>query len=184
MPRPRVGDVMIPLSEYATIDAGATIRDAVIALDHAQLGLDDDRHHHRAVLALDRRGRVVGKLSHWAVLRALEPDPFRTLEIDQLQRAGLTDDQIESMRRDTIRSQESLQQMCRKAARVLVRDAMIPVGESIDHDARLVDAVRLLVSSHSQSLVVTAGDQAVGVLRLSDVFEVIAERIRRGQDCG
>lgn len=178
-----VRDVMIPLSEYATIDAGATVREALQALDRAQLGLDADRQHHRAVLALDRRGDVVGKLSHWAVLRALEPDPFRQQELDQLERAGLTDEQIQTMRRDAIRQQESLAQMCRKAGRVRVREAMVPVGDSIDASAPLVDAVRKLVSSHTQSLLVTERGQAAGVLRLSDVFEAIAERIRSGECC-
>lgn len=184
MMQPCIKDVMIPLSEYATIDAEATIRDAVMELDRAQLGLDHDRHHHRAVLALDSRGKVVGKLSHWAVLKALEPNPLPREEVERLEQAGLTEDQIETIRSNTVRHQESLTQMCRKAAHVRVREAMVPVGESIDEEAPLVDAVRLLVDAHIQSLLVTRAGKASGVLRLSDVFEEISDRIRSGEGCG
>ena len=48
-----VGEVMLLLEEYATVAADATVEDALIALDKAQLGLTYDRHHHRAVLVLE-----------------------------------------------------------------------------------------------------------------------------------
>lgn len=45
---PRVRDLLLLLSEYSTVSSEATLRDALVALSKAQMGLTDDRHHHRA----------------------------------------------------------------------------------------------------------------------------------------
>lgn len=66
-------DVMVPLSEYATVDEGATLVEAVQALEKAQEAFDRNRYHHRAVLVLDGQKNVVGKLSQLDILGALEP---------------------------------------------------------------------------------------------------------------
>ena len=86
----KVRDLMHSLDEYATISDNCTIREALVALDKAQLGLTPDRHHHRAVLVLDGSGNVVGKLTHWAILRSLEPGPLQNEDLASLDRAGLS----------------------------------------------------------------------------------------------
>jgi CBS domain-containing protein len=58
-----VKELMIPLSEYATVTVGATLYEAVLALEEAQLDFDLTRYRHRAILVLDERGDVVGKMS-------------------------------------------------------------------------------------------------------------------------
>jgi predicted transcriptional regulator len=173
-----VGQLMVSLREYATIDAGKTIKEALEALSKAQLGLTEDRHHHRAVLVLDRSGNVVGKLSHWAILRALERSPLRTDDVASLSRAGLSEDFIQSMQDSLSAYAGSFRQLCRYAARVKAADAMVPVGESIHESATLTDAIHMLVRKHVQSLPVTRGDRVVGILRLSDVFEEVKESIK------
>ena len=179
MEEKRVGEVMVSLSEYATIDAEKTIKEALEALSKAQLGLTQDRHHHRAVLVLDRDGNVMGKLSHWAILRALERRPLRADDMVSLSRAGLTEEFIESMQDSLSTFTGSLQQMCRYAARIKAKDAMVSVGESIEESATLTEAIRMLVRKHVQSLPVTSGNKVVGILRLSDVFEEVAEAIKK-----
>ena len=85
-----VKDLMLSLDEYATIYQGSTIQEALTALTESQLGLTDDRHFHRAVLVLDESGKVVGKLSHWAILRSLEPKYLDNDDVLSLSRTGLT----------------------------------------------------------------------------------------------
>ncbi len=173
-----VRDLMLSLDEYATVDADCTLREALVALDKAQLGLTYDRHHHRAVLVLDRRRDVIGKLTHWAILRSLEPELLGRAEVETLQRAGLRPSLIDSIRRDVAPFRGNLARMSREAGRVRVRDAMVAMGESIDGDASLGEAIRQMVLQHAQSLLVTRQGTVVGILRLSDVFEEVAERIR------
>lgn len=173
-----VGDVMLPLREYATIGSDRTLRDALRALNKAQLGLTYDRHQHRAILVLDSAGTVIGKLTHWAILRSLEPDLLRDDDLESLDRAGLSRQFLNRLKRRTRSFGGSVNRMCTVAARVRVADAMVPIGESIAEDVPLSVAIRQFVLLHAQSLLVIGDGGAVGILRLSDVFEEVADRIR------
>lgn len=182
MDRKLVKDLMLPLSDYATIGSDRTIREALAALSKAQLGLTNDRHHHRAVLVLDDKRAVVGKLTHWAMLRSLQPRVFNDADYATLFRSGLSVDFIQSVAsHHPVRG--SFRHMCRLAGEVKVRDAMVPVKESVAEDAPLVSAIGQMTGEHVQSLLVTRGGVVVGILRLSDVFEEVADLIRTGVDC-
>ena len=67
----KIEDLMVPLSEYATVTVGATLFDAVSALEKAQMEFDQTKYRHRAVLVLDKNGEVVGKVSQHTALKAL-----------------------------------------------------------------------------------------------------------------
>ena len=69
----RVKDLMLSLSEYAVVDEDATILDALRALAASQAKVPPGKQPHRAILVRDRRGEIVGKLHHFAFLRALAP---------------------------------------------------------------------------------------------------------------
>ena len=45
-----VKDLMVPISEYATVAKGSTLFEAVLALEKAQEEYDHSKYHHRAVL--------------------------------------------------------------------------------------------------------------------------------------
>ena len=66
-------ELMVPLAEYATISEDANVLEAVNALEDAQKAFDPKRYRHRAVLVLDKKNRVVGKLSQHDIIQALEP---------------------------------------------------------------------------------------------------------------
>lgn len=176
MEEKRVRDLMLALDEYATIGADKSIRES---LSRSQLGLNQDRHHHRAVLVLDKNNKVLGKLTHWAVIRALEPKFLKTDDLVSLSRAGLTEKFIATMEDGFSMFTGSLEQMCRYAAHLRAKDAMVPAGENIDADAPLTEAIRILALTHVQSLPVTSEGQVVGILRLSDVFRAVADIIIR-----
>ena len=68
-----VKELMVPLSEYATVPEGSTLFDAVLALEKAQEEFDHTKYKHRGILILNKKKRVIGKLGQLDVLRALEP---------------------------------------------------------------------------------------------------------------
>jgi len=177
-----VRDVMLALDEYTTIDSECTVREALVALNKVQLGLTYDRHHHRALLVLGAGGEVVGKLTHWAILRALEWDPVGANGVRSLERAGMDERFIDTLRRRMRRCGGSLTAMCRAAGSVRVRDAMLPTGESIAEETPLRTAIERMVAERCQSLIVADQHQVTGILRLSDVFEEVADLIR-GTEC-
>ncbi|RPJ77566.1 MAG: hypothetical protein EHJ94_10745, partial [Deltaproteobacteria bacterium] len=87
-----VKDLMVPLSEYATVQEGSTLFEAVLALEKAQEEFDYEHtpYHHRAVLILNQNKRVIGKLSQLGVLRAILPINERTQQIEDISRFGFS----------------------------------------------------------------------------------------------
>ena len=173
----KVEDLMLSLEEYATVSEKSTLKEALRALSLAHDDARDGRHHHRAVLVLDEDGSVVGKLTHWAVLRCLEPELLDAGDLCALPRAGLSPGFLRSILSGLPGAGESFTALCRSAARIPVRDVMVPAEEDIDAGASLTEAARLLVLNHAQSSLVGRRGQVVGILRLTDVFEEIVATI-------
>jgi CBS domain-containing protein len=172
-----VRDLMLPLAEYAAVPAEASLREALLSLQRAQAGVEG-RHRHRAVLVMDANGRVIGKVTHWSFLKSLEPKLLQEGDIAALHRAGLSPEFIQGMVRGLPEPVDSLAGLCRMAARIRAKDAMVPVRESIEEGAPLTEAIRYLVLTHAQSTLVTRDGEVVGILRLTDVFDEMAGRVR------
>lgn len=172
---------MIPLGNYASVSEDATLFEAIVALEEAQKGVGQGRDPHRAVLVLDKHQRVVGKVDPWDVIKGIEPR-YKGLSAPREISCPDSSPRCFSAMMDTYGLwRESLDNLCRKAAELNVRDIMhFPAnGEHIDQDALLHEAINRLILGHHQSLLVTrGGEEIVGILRLSDVFKEIRDRIR------
>ena len=69
-----VKDIMVPLSEYATVSEDATLSEAVAALKKSQADFDQAKYKHRAILVLDDNNNIVGKVN--AINRAVMPSHY------------------------------------------------------------------------------------------------------------
>ena len=80
----------------------ATLYDAVMALERAQekYTYKHSEYRHRAVLVLDPKGKVVGKISQIDVLRALEPKYKEILEGRGFRGVGFSKNFLKSMLKD------------------------------------------------------------------------------------
>ncbi len=172
-----VKDLMVPLSEYATVSEDATLYDAVLSLERAQENFEDKhtRYRHRAVLVLDKKGKVVGKLSQLDVLGALDPKYNEISQGEGLHRYGFTKQFTKSILEDYHLFAGPLEDICRKAGQQNVEKFMkTPTeGEYIAEDASLDIAIHQLIIGNHQSLLVTRGQKIVGVLRQTDVFAAV-----------
>jgi CBS domain-containing protein len=176
----KVKDLMVPIENYATVSQEATLYEAVLALEEAQEKFDQRRYKHRAVLAFDQKGKIVGKLSQLDVIKGLEPRYKEILDTKHLSRWGLTAQFLKSMMSHYHLWEKPLDDICRKASELKVKDIMYTPteGEYVSQDASLNEAIHQLVVGHHQSLLVTEGEDIVGVLRLTDVFKHICETIK------
>ena len=167
-----VKELMVPLAEYATVSEEATLFEAVMALERAQEKFDQSRYPHRAVLIYDKEGHIVGKVSQLDVMRALEPK-YEAMGIPgSLSRFGLTRRFQKTMLEQLRLWDKPMDDICRKAARIKVKEFMYTPGEGeyIDEDATMDKAINQLVMGHHQSLLVMQDDTIVGILRKTDVF--------------
>jgi CBS domain-containing protein len=179
MDKTAVKDVMIPLEEYPVVSEDATLVDALLALDEAQNKLPPGRQPYRAVLVVDRGRQVVGKLGQWTFLMALEPKYAVHGDMGRLAKAGVDPGLIESMMEHYRFFQDSLSDLCARAAGIGVREIMRPVGDSVDEGAPLSHAIHKMVLGQTLSILATRGAEAVGLVRLSDLFDVVADYMKR-----
>jgi len=162
--------MMVPLEEYTHLSVGDSLYDAILAVAQALTGptTDPSRPRDRGALVQAPDGRVIGKVSMWDLMTALEPnyeppiDPFGTLDDNILWSQWLTGDLAQKAR--SIKVEDLLQKTSK--------------GETIDEKAPLDLAVHRLIRGKHLSLLVTRGDAIIGILRLSDVFKAVSERIK------
>ena len=177
-----VKELMVPLSEYATVAEDATLYDAVLALEDAQENFEDKhtRYRHRAILMLNKDGQVVGKLSQLDVLKALEPKYQEKIQGQESHRLGISKAFMKSVFEDYKLFTNPLDDICRKAGEQPVKIFMHAPseGEYVSEDEPLEAAIHQLVMGQHQSLLVTRDEKIVGILRLTDVFAEVFHKMK------
>ena len=170
-----VKDLVVSLSEYATIQIGASLVEAVEALERAQGEFDATKYRHRAVLVLDETGHVIGKIGQLDALRALEPKYCEMVEGQAVSRLGFSAKFIKDMCQQYDLFDKPMDDLCKKAANLNVEDCMGELSENefIDISATLDMAIHQLVMGNHQSLIVKDKETIIGILRLTDVFVAV-----------
>ena len=179
MQRLKVKEFMVPLDEYATIDEDSFLVDAVMSLKNAQENFDKKSYRHRAILVFDKNKEVVGKLSQLDVMRSLEPKYHNLGNFERISLSGLSTQFINSIMDDHSLWQENIEMMSNRVRNVKVKDVMYtPIeGEKIDLEASMSEALHAIIIGRHQSLLITKESHIVGVLRLTDVFTLVSEKI-------
>jgi CBS domain-containing protein len=175
-----VRELMVPLEEYATVSEDATLLEAIHALEEAHARDEGRKYPHRAVLVTNAEGKIVGKLSQLDVLRALER-PYREITRSKAaERYGFSADYIRSVANNYEQWREPMGDLFLRTGRIIVRDVMYTPaeGEFVHEDTSMDEAIYHLVMGRHQSLLVTRGEEVVGILRLTDVFDGICELIK------
>ncbi len=170
----KVKDLMVPISEYATVTKEATLFEAVTALEEAQEKFGGKSYRHRAIIVMDGK-HVAGKISMHDALRALEPK-YGEMGLDKsTTRLGFSSHFLQAVRENFNLFETPLENICKKAADLNVESFMqIPAEEEFVGINDSVDvAIHKLVMGHHQSFLVTDNKEVAGVLRLTDVFAYI-----------
>lgn len=176
-----VKDLMVPISEYASVLEGSTLFEAVLALEKAQEQFDYTKYQHRAILILNKENRVIGKLSQLDVLRAIEPRNEQTDKIDDISRFGFSEKFIHAIRDKHRLEGAFLEDICEVAMKIKVEDFMQAPseGEIVEENTSLDTAIHQLVMGTHLSLLVTRGEEIVGILRMSDVFAAVFHAMKQ-----
>lgn len=172
--------LMVPLDEYATVSREADLHEAIHALEEAQKAFDPSKHKHRAILVLDDRGTVIGKISMFDILMALEPKYEELAADGKLSISGYNPEFIKTLLKDNLLWSEPLQLACDRASKLHVGEIMKTPGDGdyIDARATLDEAMHQMIMYRHHSLIVTSSEKVVGILRLTDVFAQICETIK------
>jgi len=176
-----VKDLMIPISEYASVTLGTTLIDAVAALETAQEAYTSSKYQHRAILVLDNNGDVVGKIGQLVALEAIEPEYDFNEKIAEIKNYNFSEEYLAQLR-DKYRSEEPILQTehLKLVAVQKVEEFMQrpQPGEFVDENSSLDTAIHKLVAGRFQSLLVTRNEITIGILRIPDVFASVFHKIK------
>ena len=175
-----VKDMMVPLTGFVSISEDDSLFDAVQALEEAFDTHDGMKTQRRAVLVSGKDGKVVGKVSQLDIIRALEPKYDQLDTSRSMTRFGFNPKFISTMFKEFNLWNKPLDEICRKATQIKVKQFMymLTEGEYVDQDAPIDEAIHQLIIGSRQSLLVTKEKAIIGVLRLGDVFKEVCNRIK------
>jgi len=180
-----IRDLMVPLEEYATVPEDATLSDAIQALERAQQAFDHTKYRHRAILVLGKTNRPIGKISQIDALKALEPK-YKEIHGEDTKSTFRHFSRmfLNSMLEHHRLFDGSLNDIREKASKIRVKDFMhtLTADECLNENARLDEAIHILIMGHQQSLLVTRNNEIVGILRLSDVFSAVFQSLSTSSD--
>lgn len=176
-----VKDLMIPISEYATVVLGTSLADALTALEKAQDAHTSSKYQHRAILVLDNNGNVVGKIGQLRVLKAIEPEYDFNDTMKELKKYNFSEEYLSQLR-DKYRSElpilktEQLKVIATKKVEEFMQKPR--PGEFVAEDCSIDTAIHKMVAGRHQSLLVTRKEKIIGILRMADVFAAVFHEIR------
>ena len=177
-----VKDLMVPLDKYGVVSQDDTIHDAILKFEEAMKNRDRGRQPFRAVLVTDEKNNVVGKLGQFAFLKALEPHHTVLSDMSKLSSSGASEEFISSVSEDYQFFRGDLSLLCSRAGHTKVKEVMHPATESIDENVSLSEAITKIVKWETLSVLVTRKGKVIGLLRLDDVCQEVAEWIK--SSCG
>jgi CBS domain-containing protein len=175
-----VKEIMVPLSEYATVSEESTLFEAILALEEAQAKHIKTPYSHKAILVFNKDNRIVGKVGQVDVLRALEPKYGSIIDLGSLSRFGYTNHFLKSLVSQYQLWDKPLNDICKKAGSLKVKTFMVTPteGEYISEESSLDEAIHMFIMGNHQSLIVKNDKEITGILRLVDLFHKISETIK------
>ncbi len=175
--RKKVRDFLVPLSAYAVTTVNKPLAEAVLSLRKVYCEVEDGKcteAGHRTILVLDDSGKLVGILDFKSILKILMPELAGGIS-DRLEALGVS---IAFAQADTPELDEALisfRARVIKKAETRVGDVMLKLRGTINADADLLDAFKLIYRNKITVLPVFEGEKLVGVIRDSDLFLAVAE---------
>lgn len=172
-----VREIMVPLSEYVIVSEEETIRGAMGKLRESQFSMPPDRYYHRATLVRNERGNIVGKLGYHGFLAALDPKYENLEELKNLAGSGITKKDLNQEMRDLGFWDEKFPIIKETACDMKMKQVMVKFEEHVEETDSLAKAMHMMVQLQVNSLLTVQGDRITGIVRLSDLFEAIADCI-------
>lgn len=173
----KVRDILVPVNEYATTRVDSTLREAVPALRRLYCQVEEGRctqAGHRNILVLNDADELVGILSFRSILHVLIPEITGGLTA-KLEALGVS---IAFAQADSANLDEARATFRARVIRnsdTKVRDVMLKVRGTVDADADLMDALKLMYKNKITVLPAYEGSKLVGVVRESDLFLLVAD---------
>jgi CBS-domain-containing membrane protein len=183
MKKNKVKDIMVPISDYATVQEDSNLMETIKSLENQTMKFGSGPYRHRAVLVVNKKNEVVGKVSQVDIMRALEPNYQKIGSDLYLSRYGFSSDFMKAIAKQFKLWDRSLESMCDQARKTTVKDVMYTPADhqKVSDKDSLILAMHQIVMGQHQSLLVTegSGKNIIGILRSTDVFNALFDEMER-----
>lgn len=169
-------DFMVPIEEYPHITVSSSVCDA-ISLMHSSLA---DSHKYRTILVTDEDRHLMGYLSLRDLIRAVGPRYLRKDAPNYKGHQpfhGISDD----MSVLSLIWQEGFTVKIREEAKKSVEGMMTLIEHTVSPDDPFAKCIYLMLVQDELIIPVAEDNKVIGVIRLVDIFELIAESLVKQQ---
>jgi len=165
----QVKDLMIPVSDYKTVAADASLSDVAVVLADSE---------HRDVLVVNNNGDLEGVITMTDILMAMEPN-YKKLAQKDLDSDILSNRYVADLFKEFGLWADPLTALCEKSADTKACDIMyVPTeDEYVQGDDKLEYGIHHYIADKHQPVLVRNNGTIVGVLRLSDIFDEVKARM-------
>jgi len=165
-------DFMVPIDDYPHITASSTICDAMILM-HSNLTED---HKYRTILVTDENEHLLGYLSLRDLIRSVGPGYLRKEAPDYKGHQpfqGISTD-LSAL---SLIWQEGFTVKIREEAKKTVKEMMTLIERTVSPEDQFAKCIYLMLVQNELIIPVVENGKVIGVIRLVDIFELIAENL-------
>ena len=175
-----VKELMVPISDYATVHEDATMAEAIQAFENEKKRYGDAPYRHQSLVVIDSNQHVVGRLSQVDMMHALEPGYNDIGESRWIGYSELSRKVLATLREQFQLWEQPLEVMCQAVCNAKVKDHMqAPTeGEIVSETDTLNIAAHRIGMGRHHSLLVTRDHVIVGFLRSTDLFNALDDTIK------
>ncbi|MGD2215203.1 MAG: CBS domain-containing protein [Gemmatimonadales bacterium] len=170
----RVREVMIPVEEYPSVRDNATLREAIVTIEEAQLEVELRKSLPRVLLVFDEINVLVGTVRRRDIMRGLEPKYLLSKPLEYKKK--LFDIDVDPNLAEL--SYDRVVRGIREQANRPVSDVMQPIVTILDAEDHVMKAVQAMVALDVNLIPVLQEGKLVGVVRSVDVFHDLAQLVR------
>ena len=175
MKNKQVKELMVPITEYATVHEDANMAEAITAFENKEKSYGDAPYRHQSLVVIDSNRHVVGRLSQVDMMRTLEPGYDELGESHWIGRSVLSKKVLATLREQFQLWEQPLETMCETVCKARVKDHMQAPseGEFVSETDTLNIAIHRIVMGRHHSLLVVREKEIVGILRSTDLFNAL-----------
>jgi len=167
-----VRDFYISLTDYPHIDSSSSVCKAIVLM-HSSL---TESHKYRTILVTDEQQHLMGYLSVRDLIRAVGP-PYLRKKAPQIQGHQPFQTIDQDFAALSLIWQEGFTEKIREEAKRPVAEVMTLVDKTVTMDDHFAKCIHLMLAQNVLILPVVEDEKVVGVVRLIDAFELIADNL-------
>ncbi|MEW6071562.1 MAG: CBS domain-containing protein [Planctomycetota bacterium] len=168
-----VGDIMIPIADYPKVPPEATLREAMLVMEAAQIVVAGRSSLPRVLLVMKDHAQLLGHIRRRDVMRGLEPKFLLTKPLEY--RKKWFDVGIDPLLSEL--SAERLVKEIRERAERPVTDILLPMKGSILTSDPIMTAYYEMQGLGVPLVPVMTGDRVLGVVRTVEIFRELARLV-------